>query len=378
VSTDETEIFSALIGEVYDAALDPGVWPSALAKIAADVGGDAVVLAIREISNRTAGPTYFFNSSEAVTDAYNQTYIKLDPTYIGFNLAQIGDAISTDDVLSYAEFVETRFYKEFAVPQGWVDSVGLLVDRTQTSATVMCVIRGSQLGLADADAKRRARLVGPHLRRAVVIGRQLAHHKARADNLASALDGIGAAFFLVDGVGRLQHVNAAGVEALERGEPLHAVAGRLVARDADANRTLALVFAASMHGDMELGVKGIAIPLEGSDGDRFAAHVLPLTSGARRKRGFGQAAAALFVSRATFDAPSALQNIAKAFGLTPMELRVLLAIVEVGGVPEVATALGVAETTVKSHLRGVFAKTGAGRQADLVKLVASYASPLIG
>jgi DNA-binding CsgD family transcriptional regulator len=84
------------------------------------------------------------------------------------------------------------------------------------------------------------------------------------------------------------------------------------------------------------------------------------------------------VSRATFDAPSALQNIAKAFGLTPMELRVLLAIVEVGGIPEVATALGVAETTVKSHLRGVFAKTGAGRQADLVKLVASYASPLIG
>ena len=219
VSTDETEIFSALIGEVYDAALDPGVWPAALAKIVAYVGGDAAVLAIREISNRTAGPTYSFNSSEAVTDAYNLTYIKLDPTFIGFNLAQIGDAISTDDVLPYAEFVETRFYKEFAVPQGWVDSVGLLVDRSPTWATVMCVLRGFQQGLADADAKRRARLVGPHLRRAVVIGRQLAHHKARADDLASAVDGIGAAFFLVDGVGRLQHVNHAGVEALERGSP---------------------------------------------------------------------------------------------------------------------------------------------------------------
>ena len=132
---------------------------------------------------------------------------------------------------------------------------------------------------------------------------------------------------------------------------------------------IASIFAASMQGDMELGVKGIAIPLKGSGGDRFAAHVLPLTSGARRKRGFGQAVAALFVSRATFDAPSALQNIAKAFGLTPMELRVLLAIVEVGGVPEVATALGVAETTVKSHLRGVFAKTGAGRQADLGRVL---------
>jgi DNA-binding CsgD family transcriptional regulator len=64
--------------------------------------------------------------------------------------------------------------------------------------------------------------------------------------------------------------------------------------------------------------------------------------------------------------------------LTPTELRVLLAIVEVGGVPEVAVALGLAETTVKTHLGRVFVKTGAGRQADLVKIVAGFATPLIG
>jgi len=56
----------------------------------------------------------------------------------------------------------------------------------------------------------------------------------------------------------------------------------------------------------------------------------------------------------------------------------LLAIVEVGAVPEVAAALGVAATTVKTHLGRLFAKTGATRQADLVKLVAGYATPLAG
>ena len=64
--------------------------------------------------------------------------------------------------------------------------------------------------------------------------------------------------------------------------------------------------------------------------------------------------------------------------MTPTELRVLLAIVGVGGVPEVATALGVAVTTVKTHLGRLFEKTGATRQADLVKLVAGYATPLAG
>jgi DNA-binding CsgD family transcriptional regulator len=68
--------------------------------------------------------------------------------------------------------------------------------------------------------------------------------------------------------------------------------------------------------------------------------------------------------------------IGKTFRLTPSELRVLLAIVQVGGVPEVANALGVAETTIKTHLSRLFEKTGATRQADLVKLFAGYATPL--
>ena len=55
----------------------------------------------------------------------------------------------------------------------------------------------------------------------------------------------------------------------------------------------------------------------------------------------------------------------------------LLAVVEVGGAPEVAESLGVAESTVKTHLGRLYGKTGAGRQADLVKLVAGFSSPLL-
>jgi DNA-binding NarL/FixJ family response regulator len=67
-----------------------------------------------------------------------------------------------------------------------------------------------------------------------------------------------------------------------------------------------------------------------------------------------------------------------SWAATPTELRVLLAIVEGGGVPEVAAALGVADTTVRTHVTRLFQKTGATRQADLVKLVAGYATPMAG
>jgi DNA-binding CsgD family transcriptional regulator len=56
----------------------------------------------------------------------------------------------------------------------------------------------------------------------------------------------------------------------------------------------------------------------------------------------------------------------------------LFAVVEVGGVPEVAEALGIAETTVKTHLSNVYKKTSRSRQADLVKLAAEFSNPLFG
>ena len=130
-------------------------------------------------------------------------------------------------------------------------------------------------------------------------------------------------------------------------------------------------------GDAALGVKGIALPLTARNGERYVAHVLPLTSGARRDAGLAyNAVAALFVRKAALEACLASEVIGEMYNLTPTELRVLLAIVDVGGVPEVAASLGVAATTIKTHLSRLFEKTGVGRQADLVKLVAGFATPL--
>jgi len=70
--------------------------------------------------------------------------------------------------------------------------------------------------------------------------------------------------------------------------------------------------------------------------------------------------------------------IAAAFSLTPAELRVLLALVDVDGVAAIAEALGVTENTVHTHLRRLFCQTGTRRQAELIKLVAGFSNSLIG
>jgi DNA-binding CsgD family transcriptional regulator len=120
------------------------------------------------------------------------------------------------------------------------------------------------------------------------------------------------------------------------------------------------------------------LPLIGKAGERYVAHALPLASRAGPRTGQARAAtAAIFIHEASLAARPPPAAIAEAYGLTMTELRVLFAIVDIGGVPEVAETLGIAASTVKTHLGRVFDKTGVARQADLVKLVAGFSSLLI-
>jgi DNA-binding CsgD family transcriptional regulator len=185
--------------------------------------------------------------------------------------------------------------------------------------------------------------------------------------------------FLIDDSGRVMHANAAGRSLLAAGDFLRGAGGGLAAKDPVASLALRQIFRAAGEDGGAIGVNGIAVPLITRDGKRYVAHVLPLTSGLRRRATKAYAAvAAVFVHTAAVETISPPEAIACHYRLTPTELRVLLAIVDVGGVREVAAALGVGETTIKTHLSHIYQKTGTRRQADLAKLVAGYSSPLLG
>jgi DNA-binding CsgD family transcriptional regulator len=57
------------------------------------------------------------------------------------------------------------------------------------------------------------------------------------------------------------------------------------------------------------------------------------------------------------------------YDLTPTETRVALHLADGGTVATCARAMGLAESTVRTHLKSVFAKTGISRQAQLPRLL---------
>jgi DNA-binding CsgD family transcriptional regulator/PAS domain-containing protein len=368
---------SGLIGDLYDAALDRSLWTDALRKATRFVGGSAAGLFSKDAASKTGSGAYDYGIDPHYRQLYFDKYIKLDPSTTGHFFVDIEEPIAIADLIPYEEFLETRFYREWARPQGLVDFVASVLDKSATSAAMFVVFRHERDGVVDDETRLRMRLIVPHVRRAVLIGRLIDLKKAHAETFADTLDGLRAGMFLVDATGRIVHANAAAYSLLDTGDFLSAAGGRLVASNPQVDDTLREIFTAAGDGDAALGVKGIALSMTTGDSQRYVAHVLPLTSGARRRGTACTAVAALFVRRVALETPSPPEVIARAYKLTPTELRVLLAIVEVGGAPEVAEALGVAESTVRTHLGRLFEKTGATRQADLVKLVAGFSNPLV-
>jgi DNA-binding CsgD family transcriptional regulator len=370
---NEAEELSLLIGDIYDAALDRALWPNAFDRIRHFLGGCTASLISQDAVTKAVDVHFMLGHEQQFVDLYREKYFKINPIFPTVMFLDVEQTNVLPDVLPIEEFVQTRFAKEWIAPQNLRDGVFSTLEKSPSGCTVLMTMRRSDEGFFDDEARHRFGLIVPHVRRALVIGKVIEQHEVKAAALADSLDTLVSGMFIVDGTGRIVHANASGYTMVADANAVRATSGRLGATDAAADQALLDIFIAAGGGDAALGRKGIAVPIKARNDERYVAHVLPLTSGERRKAGVSYGAvAAVFVRRAALDLPSPPVVIAQQFRLTPAELRVLFSIIEIGGTSEVAEVLGLSEATVKTHLHRVFEKTSTGRQADLVKLVAGY------
>jgi len=373
-----TEELVDIIGAIYDTVLDRTIWPDVLRRLSLFVDGAASAVFWEDAANNQ-GDAYFDDGGipPHYRDLYFSKYVGMNPITIPRFFANVEEPIATADLVPYDEFLQTRFYREWAQPQGLVDFVSVTLEKTARKAAMFGVFRHARHGLVDEAARHRMRLLAPHIQRAVLISKVVDFKRDEAEIFGQTLDGLRAAVILVDAGGRIVRANAAGHTLLSQGHVIRAMNGSLATGSRQADQRLRRIFLAAAEGDEAVGTDGIALPLMGKAGEPYVAHSLPLTSRARRQTGRTHAAvAAIFIHKASLEARSPPVAIAEAYKLTIAELRVLFAIVEVGGVPEVAETLGIAASTVRTHLGRVYDKTGVARQADLVKLVAGFSSPL--
>jgi DNA-binding NarL/FixJ family response regulator len=375
--TAELLELSAVIANIYDAAIDPPLWTQALEKICTYLGGSSAALFWHDAAAQRSQALYLFNDDPGYTRLYFEKYLPMDPFFPATSFIEAGLVHRTSDIVPRADLEDTRFYKEWIEPQGIVDAAAVNLEKGLTRSSHLAVRTDATYGIADDRMLQRFAALVPHLQRAVNItqlidqAKQSEKQSERATEAFTAtLDHVEAAVFLVDADGMITFANEAAKRMLAdatlvqtRGNALRVVA-------ATADSTLHDLIASAAKGDVSLGVRGVALPLTDDAADQWFAHILPLTSGRRQETGEVNAAvAAIFIRNSAPNAPPPLEAIAKRYKLTASEARVLDTVLKVKGVKAIASTLGLSEATVKTHLQNLFRKTGTKRQGDLMSLV---------
>src|SRR5262245_62069470 len=124
----EAEQLSHLVGDIYDTVLEPWRWVEVLRTLRKFLVGSAASLYWKDAAHKSGAVHYDDGGIDPqYRELYFDEYIKLDPTTTGFFLAPIGEPVATADIIAYDEFRATRFFKEWAQPQGLVDCANVVL-----------------------------------------------------------------------------------------------------------------------------------------------------------------------------------------------------------------------------------------------------------
>jgi DNA-binding CsgD family transcriptional regulator/PAS domain-containing protein len=362
---------SALIGSIYDCALEPDLWPATLQRMCQAFGGHSAGIVLLDFVGagdrlvRDWGPTTdWAERMGGVLDSVKRIHRQ----FLGMRGARQDEPIVLPrDLAPQVDVFSTPFYQEWAQPQRIHQVMEAVALSETTRLGLFCITRQDHMGVFSDDDISLMRDLAPHVRRAITISDLLDLRTVERQAFSAVIDSITTGICIVGAGGEILHANTAAKAMLENKMPIRSENGRLRVPDKTATAELLGAIAAAQEEEAHIGSNGIGVALR--DGRHSVAHVLPLSRGDVRTRLVPQALAAVFVNE---DGPASFVNldaIARSFEFTASETRLTHELVMGRTLAEAATALGVVESTVKTHLQNVFAKTGTSRQVDLITLL---------
>jgi DNA-binding CsgD family transcriptional regulator len=352
---------STLIESIYDCALDPQGWERTLTAIAGALGCAAVALHLNDL--RRNAILFHVQAGQSLVP---------DERYVADMHALLPREPALDEPFVHSRHVDpdaarrSLFVQEWCRPREIADLMQLFLMHDATRLAGLGAAWMDSHGAVTDDEFELARLLLPHLRRAVLIGDVLDLRTIERKRMVETLDTLRCGVVLADAQSAIVHANRAAEEMMRAGDPISGAGGMLHAMDTQGSAELRQAIRRATQPISEDRENGFPIRLTGPQAAARFAHVLPLTSGDYRTRLRPEAIAAVFIGAS--DEHSDAQAIAAAYRLTPAETRVLASLLAGATLAQAAAALGIAETTAKTHLGKIYAKTGVSRRADLVRL----------
>ena len=374
----ESDVFERILASLHEVAFDPARWSSvsALMDEALRVHGSSMAVADgdSEENVRVHASWIFFRGEprRELEREYFRVYYPVDERVPRLRHLPDGELFHATDLLTAEELKTSATYNEMLARGHCRDAIHMRMDGHDSTRIVWVVhdpVDGDGWSSAQLDSIRR---LVPHVRQCVRVQQVLAGANALGVTQSELLDATGAGIIQFDARGRIVAANDRARDLLRAGGALFDEGGFLYARERQDNADLQglLCRALPTWGGRSAG--GSVLLRRSADRPPLLLHVNPV---ARRETDFGVwpvAALVLIVDPAhgTRVDPGV---VASALGLTEMESRVAVLLAEGKNVREIAALTRRKESTIRTHVKSVYAKHGLSRQTELVRMTLSLA-----
>lgn len=360
----ETGEFSQLLSALFGGLLGGTPWEDFLRGLAAHLDGTYATLILTAPGTTKPGTILTPDADPQTTEDYAESFFTSDPF----------KGLPEGKVTSFSEFVqgaarESDFWRDFLEGAGGDQILGVDLRFESGFEARLRVTRDSSRPDFGAAEREALQALVPHLRHALRLFERLQAAGAEHGVYRGVVEQMGVAAIILDHDGKVMRTNAVAERLLAEGDGLVLAGGRLRFASAGEHRALERLLRSLKAAGDPAALPPHRFRIERPSGRRDLGVVAkPVTTPAFMRSG-GGAALALFVSDPGQDARPDPEAIRDLFQLTRMEAMLAAALVGGCSLVEAADRLGIAHNTARSHLRSIFAKTGARRQSQLVHLL---------
>ena len=353
------EQLSTVIAAIHEAGAAPEKWPRALASIIGLLGASRAALMDMVADSDQLLDLQQVGHDPRTAEIYVNHYYNLDPARA---LAVTMPALEVMTVHEQfpASFRAANEYFAFARRHDIGDVVGVATRVDEGRRQLLSLQRPYDAADFGAEAKRLMALLAPHLALARRVQRKLAGVTAAKSALEAGLDRLTAAAFLVDGCGKVRHLNAAALGLLAQCREVSHCQGKLGFKDAKLNAA----FQAAVKRAVCEEHRSSALPVHLAGSGPAEVLVAPLHPG----EALNAPMAFVLITAPARDVDAIARRLQQLYRLTPAEGRIAAMLAMGESVEQIALAKGVSDATLRTQLRSIFAKTGTRRQADIVRL----------
>ena len=365
-----------VIALIYRATTEHEHWSSVLERVGRRIGASLAAVHVHARPGDTEPATTVGAWGRRLPGLRNyESYYATRNVWVqhGAHLLKPGAILTGEQMCSDEILLRSEFYLDFLRPLDVRYSIRAVLTGDPEPLSYFSAGRPHGARPFGDPQRRILRAVTPHLMQAIRIQERLEAGQAGRHAVTGALERLPLAVIFLDRRCRVVEMNQTARKIVEAGDGLRIERGVLVAFCTRAEVQLQqMIFGAAAVDSGRLLQHGGALSLPRPEGRRPLSAMVAPTGVTGIFPGSRSARVVVLIEEPDRPTTAPFAAFTEQYGLSPAEAGLAARLVGGMSLRQAAEALGIRDNTARSHLKRVFAKTGAKRQSDLVRRVLTY------